>query len=79
MTAEVRNTTTETETEISSGVEAETGQEKNIQEGSAPVPAPAPVREAGGKETQIVTAGVGQKNTQDSAGTGVRVTRVGGL
>lgn len=45
MTTEVRNTT-ETEIEISSGVEAGTGQEKNIQEGRAP----APVTEAGGKE-----------------------------
>ena len=50
MTTEVRNTTTEIETEISSGVEAETGQENNIREGSAPVPDPAPVTEAGGNE-----------------------------
>ena len=46
MTTEARNTTAETEKETSTGVEAETGQEKNIQEG--PAPAPAHVTEAGG-------------------------------
>ena len=75
MTTEARNTTTETETEIITEAEIETGQQKNIREGRVP----AHVTEDGVQENPGAAAEVGQENTQDSEETGVRVTRVRGL
>ena len=74
MTTEARNTTTETEIEIITEAEIETGQQKNIREGRVP----AHVTEDGVQENPGAVAEVGQENTQDSEETGVRVTRVRG-
>ena len=76
MTTEARNTTTETEIEIITEAEIETGQQKNIREGRVP----AHVTEDGVQENLGAVAEVGQeKNIQEGpAPAPAHVTEAGG-